>query len=241
MGPAHRRAGSPSLTVLLLGAEKARSRPSTQTYALLQEWEQTLEDVILYAETGLQSHIGSDQRSLQGKTDVPRPATAGRRGRVRLALLYPGGRTHRQESPGYRPNLPGNPRPATLPQFICKKMKVWLDLVLPAGALKRASASAAWCPPAFQEDDRHRHCHHHRQLPTSVGEKPKTTALSSQGHSSAAVIQSAQRLELEGGGRPGGVDFRRNRMEVEETEATGALGSTGHGVQSRLSRPLISS
>lgn len=168
------------------------------------------------------------------------PQEGGRR--VRLALLYPAGRTHRQESPGYRPNLPGNPRPATLPQFICKKMKVWLDLALPVGAQKRASASTAWCPPAFQEDDRHRHCHHHRQLPTSAGEKPKTTALSSQGHSSAAVIQSAQRLELEGGGRPGTVDFRRNRLEVEETEARmGALGSTGHGVQSRLIWPLISS
>lgn len=168
------------------------------------------------------------------------PQEVGRR--VRLALLYPAGRTHRQESPGYRPNLPGNPRPATLPQFICKKMKVWLDLALPMGAQKRASASTAWCPPAFQEDDRHRHCHHHRQLPTSAGEKPKTTALSSQGHSSAAVIQSAQRLELEGGGRPGTVDFRRNRLEVEETEARmGALGSTGHGVQSRLIWPLISS
>lgn len=168
------------------------------------------------------------------------PQEGGRR--VRLALLYPAGRTHRQESPGYRPNLPGNPRPATLPQFICKKMKVWLDLALPVGAQKRASASTAWCPPAFQEDDRHRHCHHHRQLPTSAGEKPKTTALSSQGHSSAAVIQSAQRLELEGGGRPGSVDFRRNRLEVEETEARmGALGSTGHGVQSRLIWPLISS
>lgn len=60
---------------------------------------------------------------------MPTLTSSGKKGPVRLTLLYTVGRTHRQESPGYRSNLPGNTWPATLPQFICKQITApWIEL-----------------------------------------------------------------------------------------------------------------
>lgn len=105
-----------------------------------------------------------DRRSLCSKMNVSRLTSAGKKGCVRLTLLYTVGRTHRQESPGYRPNLPGNPWPATLPQFICKQRTAVLDVFFPQGPKTNLSRHCLTPPiiperpppPAPAATDKHR-------------------------------------------------------------------------------------